>query len=180
MEGSIQSGYDERSSMFKVFQDCIFYLEEDEEIPTVNLNSDGYFINDLGSGALLRWYCTWFDDDHNHDMLDAIHCEMLPGHRKMFVSDIHQMNHMMKVGIGPPHIYRSLSLQAGGYHKIGFKKKDLYNQIHRQRREQSSNVVAALRYLHEIRSKDPMMYFEHTIDSEGRLQHLLTVIGQVT
>lgn len=319
MEGSIQSGCDERSSVFKVFQDCIFYLEEDEEIPTVNLNSDGYFIDDLGSGVLLveddgdekegdgdeywdepcfdnadfgnrppriridseddinkmdlkafspheivmydfasldvafkfysvyarrngfcarkssvvrsrktrepyqqeyvcnregerrskgkvvgqkkreprvdfrchckakfrvhvdcvtgRWYCTWFDDDHNHDMLDAIHCEMLPGHRKMSVSDIHQMNHMMKVGIGPPHIYRSLALQAGGYHKIGFKKKDLYNQIHRQRREQSSDAVAALRYLHEIRSKDPMMYFEHTIDNEGRLQHLFWCDG---
>ncbi|KAJ1404848.1 protein FAR1-RELATED SEQUENCE 5-like [Sesbania bispinosa] len=89
---------------------------------------------------------------------------MLPRHRKMSISEIYQMNHMLKVGIGPPHIYRSFALQAGCYQKIGFKKKNLYNHIHRQRSEQASNVVAALRYLREMRSRDPMMYFEHTVD----------------
>ncbi|KAJ1398922.1 MULE transposase domain [Sesbania bispinosa] len=119
-----------------------------------------------------RWYCTWFDDVHNHDMLNEVHCAMLPGHRRMSDSEINQMNEMMKVGIGPPHIYRSLAYQAGGYEKIGFKKKGLYNQIHRQRREQSCDAVSALKFLKQMGSKDEMMYFEHTVDSEGRLQHL--------
>ncbi|KAJ1396222.1 Zinc finger, PMZ-type [Sesbania bispinosa] len=101
-----------------------------------------------------RWYCTWFDDDHNHDLLDPIHCGMLPAHRKMSASEIMQMNEMMKVGISPSHIYRSFALQAGGYQKIGFRKKDLYNQIHRQMREQCSDAVEALKYLKDIGGKD--------------------------
>ncbi|KAJ1377265.1 Zinc finger, SWIM-type [Sesbania bispinosa] len=59
----------------------------------------------------------------------------------------------MKVGISPPHIYRSFALQAGGYQKIGFRK-DLYNHIHRQRREQCSDAVEALKYLEDIGGKD--------------------------
>ncbi|KAJ1417093.1 hypothetical protein SESBI_16779 [Sesbania bispinosa] len=142
----------------------IIYLEEDEEIPIQNIVTG-------------RWYCTWFDDDHNHDLLDAIHCGMLPAHRKMSESEINQMNEMMKVGIGPPHIYRSFALLAGGYQKIGFRKKDQYNQIHRQRREQGSDAAEALKYLEELKSKDGKMYIEHTIDHEGILHHLFWADG---
>ncbi|KAJ1403211.1 MULE transposase domain [Sesbania bispinosa] len=119
-----------------------------------------------------RWYCTWFDDDHNHERLGPVHCRMLPAYRRMTDSDIVQMNNMMKVGIRPPHIFNAFANQAGGYEKIGFRKKDIYNKINEQRRKLSSNAKGAIQYLGELRLMDNMMYFEHTVDEEGRLQHL--------
>ncbi|KAJ1421606.1 MULE transposase domain [Sesbania bispinosa] len=83
-----------------------------------------------------------------------------------------QMNNMIKVGIRPPNIFSSFASQSGGYEKIGFRKKDMYNKINEQRRKICSDVKGAVQFLGELRLIDTMMYFEHTVDAEGRLQHL--------
>ncbi|KAJ1381830.1 MULE transposase domain [Sesbania bispinosa] len=119
-----------------------------------------------------RWYATVFLDEHTHDLLDPKHSGLLPGHRKMSESDIKEMNGMLQAGIGPAHIYGHFSLQYGGYDKIGFRLKDIYNQIERQRRKQSSDAMAAMEYLRRLSCDDNVMFIEHTVDEEGRLQHL--------
>ncbi|KAJ1376162.1 Zinc finger, PMZ-type [Sesbania bispinosa] len=57
------------------------------------------------------------------------------------------------------------------------RKKDLYNKITEQRRKLCSDAKAAVQYLGELRLNDGMMYFEHTMDSDGRLQHLFWADG---
>ncbi|KAJ1422911.1 Zinc finger, SWIM-type [Sesbania bispinosa] len=111
-------------------------------------------------------------DEHTHDLLDPKHSGLLPGHRKMSESDIIEMNGMLQAGIGPAHIYGHFALQYGGYDKIGFQLKDIYNQIERQRRKQSSDAMAAMEYLRRLSCDDNVMFIEHTVDEEGRLQHL--------
>ncbi|KAJ1443658.1 MULE transposase domain [Sesbania bispinosa] len=118
------------------------------------------------------WFCVCFVDEHNHDRLGAVHCSMLPAYRKMGDSDVVQMNNMIKVGIRPPNIFSSFASQSGGYEKIGFSKKDMYNKINEQRRKVCSDAKGAVQFLGELRLIDTMMYFEHTVDAEGRLQHL--------
>lgn len=81
-----------------------------------------------------RWYVTCFDDDHNHKPVDEMYRGMLAAHRKMTDGDILQMNNFRKVGIGAPEIYNSFASQSGGYGRVGFRKKDIYNQIGKQRR----------------------------------------------
>ncbi|KAJ1381923.1 FAR1 DNA-binding domain [Sesbania bispinosa] len=83
---------------------------------------------DINSG---RWYVTIFDHLHNHEMLGERLCVMLPAHRKMSPTDIMEMNSLRNVGISTPDIYHAFASQSGRYHKIGFRKKDLYNQIGR-------------------------------------------------
>ncbi|KAJ1386339.1 FAR1 DNA-binding domain [Sesbania bispinosa] len=94
-----------------------------------------------------RWFCICFEDEHNHDRLGAVHCSMLPVYRRMSDSDVVQMNNMMKVGIRPPNIFNTFASQSGGYEKIGFRKKDMYNKISEQRRSLSSDAKGALEYL---------------------------------
>ncbi|KAJ1405884.1 MULE transposase domain [Sesbania bispinosa] len=77
-----------------------------------------------------------------------------------------------RVGIRPPNIFSTFASQSGGYEKIRFRKKDMYNKINEQRRKVCSDAKGVVQYLGEIRLNDNMMYFEHTVDPEGRLQHL--------
>ncbi|KAJ1393167.1 hypothetical protein SESBI_35216 [Sesbania bispinosa] len=61
-----------------------------------------------------------------------------------------QMNNMLKVGICPPQLFGSFANFSGGYEKIGFRKKDIYNQIIKQRRLQNSDAEAAVKYFHNL------------------------------
>lgn len=88
---------------------------------------------DICSG---RWYISVFLDGHNHELLDDVYCAMLSANRKMFAADVVQIENSTKVGIRPPQIYRAFANNAGGNDKIGFQKKDIYNQIARPRRKQ--------------------------------------------
>ncbi|KAJ1413321.1 putative serine/threonine-protein kinase [Sesbania bispinosa] len=119
-----------------------------------------------------RWYASCFEYEHSHELLDPIYCAMLASHRVMSDSDISQMNSMLNVGIGASHIFGVFTSQSGEYGKVGFKKKDIHNQILRQRKLQSSDVAKAIRFLCEFMKEDSMMYCEPTVDSEGRLEHL--------
>lgn len=55
--------------------------------------------------------------------------------------------------------------------------QDLYNAQTRQKLTNSSNAKAALDFLDEMRSKDEMMFWRHTIDGDGRLEHLFWCNG---
>lgn len=40
------------------------------------------------------WHITYFDDKHNHVLLEDVHCRMLPSHRTLIDFDILQLNNM--------------------------------------------------------------------------------------
>lgn len=50
------------------------------------------------------------------------------------------MNNMRKVGISTPLIYGSFASQLGGYEKIGFRMKDMYNVLTKQKLVQGMYV----------------------------------------
>ncbi|KAJ1433935.1 Zinc finger, SWIM-type [Sesbania bispinosa] len=68
--------------------------------------------------------------------------------------------------------------KEGGYEKIGFRKKDIYNQIIKQRRLQNSDAESSVKYLHNLGVNDPLMFTHHTIDPDNRLEHLFWCEGQ--
>jgi hypothetical protein len=102
---------------------------------------------------------------------------MLLAHRKMTDADIIQMNRMRNVGISTPHIYQTFASQAGGYHNVGFRKRDIYNQISRQHKQESNDAKAAIAYLRELKKNEPLMFWSYNIDNEGRLQNLFWADG---
>lgn len=65
-------------------------------------------------------------------MLEGTLCGMLPAYRKMSEADIAEIERSQKAGIRPYQMYESLANASGGFHKVGFVKKDLYNQVARQ------------------------------------------------
>jgi hypothetical protein len=76
-----------------------------------------------------RWYVTVFEIDHNHDMLGGTLCGLLPAYKKMSEGDIEEIERSRKAGIRPYQMYGTMANASGGFHKVGFVKKDLYNQL---------------------------------------------------
>ncbi|XP_045821772.1 protein FAR1-RELATED SEQUENCE 5-like [Trifolium pratense] len=99
-----------------------------------------------------RWYVTLFTDEHNHEMVKDIYCQMLPGHRKITEADALVIHNHAKVGIRPSTTYGAFAHASGGYNKVQFMKKDLYNQVGKQKRQQVSDASAAVKYLKELKS----------------------------
>ncbi|KAG5098395.1 hypothetical protein JHK82_048249 [Glycine max] len=123
-------------------------------------SSDNFcsFVNGDGDNDVIEVYPN--DDD---DQLDS---------RKMSAFDIMQVENYRKVGIRPPHMYVAFANQCGGYDKVEFIRKDIYNEEGRMRKQHTSDASGALKYLHDLRKKDPMMYVSYTADEGSRLQQL--------
>lgn len=124
-----------------------------------------------------RWYIKYLYDVHNHTMVPEKYVGMLPAHRKMSDYDVLQMNDMRKVGIKTPHIYGYIAGQVGGYENVRFRKQDMYNEQERQKQFHCSDAQAALSFLESTRLTDEMLFWRHTVDGEGRLEHLFWCDG---
>ncbi|KAF1860259.1 hypothetical protein Lal_00037597 [Lupinus albus] len=123
------------------------------------------------------WYVSFFVDDHNHELVGEHYGGMIASNRSMTETDIALMNTMREVGIGTGKNFGSFAGQSGGYRYIGFSKKDMYNQIQRQRIIGNGDAESALQYLKEQSKSDSAMYWRHSVDEEGKLQQLFWADG---
>ncbi|XP_015961748.1 protein FAR1-RELATED SEQUENCE 5-like [Arachis duranensis] len=115
--------------------------------------------------------------------------DYLPAHRKISDVDIAHMESMRQVGISIPKIYESIAAQVGGFNLVPFTKRDMYNEIRRQRAMQNGDVNAALRVLEGAARTDKKSYWryevgegQHMCDlfwSDGRSQQDYQVFGDV-
>jgi zinc finger SWIM domain-containing protein 3 len=60
-------------------------------------------------------------------MVEALSA-LLPAHRQMSQYDKFQMKSMKKVGIKTKQIYGFFASQAGGFDKVGYGLRDMYNE----------------------------------------------------
>ncbi|KAJ1421051.1 Zinc finger, SWIM-type [Sesbania bispinosa] len=120
------------------------------------------FVADTG-----RWHVKAVSDEHIHEMLAQRYTRIFPAHRKMDDFEVMQMNSMKDVGIGVTQIYGLAANQSGGFERLGFRKRDMYNEVEKQRRMQVSDVRVAFAYLKELGSSDSDMFWRRTIDEEG-------------
>ncbi|KAF1868274.1 hypothetical protein Lal_00018795 [Lupinus albus] len=123
------------------------------------------------------WYVSYFVDEHNHELVGEHYGAMIASNRRMTETDVAQMNTMREVGIGTGKIFGSFAGQSGGYQYIGFSKKDMYNQIQKQRIIGNGDAESALQYLKDQSKSDCAMYWRHTVDEEGKLQQLFWADG---
>ncbi|RYR78630.1 hypothetical protein Ahy_A01g003470 isoform A [Arachis hypogaea] len=93
-----------------------------------------------------KWYVSSFVDNHNHDLLPAKFVEYLPSHRKISDVDIAHMDSMRQVGISIPKIYESIAAQVGGYNRVSFTKRDMYNKVRWHRALQHGDVNVVLKW----------------------------------
>ncbi|KAL4299532.1 hypothetical protein AHAS_Ahas17G0110300 [Arachis hypogaea] len=121
------------------------------------------------NGQMGKWYVSRFVNDHNHVLLSPKLVEYLPPHRKMSDVDVAHMDSLRQVGISIPKIYESLAAQAGGFDHIPFTKRDMYNEVRRQRGMRNGDVNATIRYcmLAEIEIKEFEKHWEAMLDECG-------------
>jgi hypothetical protein len=108
-----------------------------------------------------RWYVTVFEFEHNHELLNGTMCAFLPAYRKMSQGDIDEIERNRTAGIRPYQVYGSMANTSGGFHKVGFVKKDLYNQVGKQRKQLYSDSCGAVKYLRDLGTKDPLKVIEN-------------------
>ncbi|CAJ2636437.1 unnamed protein product [Trifolium pratense] len=96
----------------------------------------------------------------------------------MTETDIQDIESHGNVGIRPYQMYGAMANSAGGFHKVGFVKKDLYNQVRRQRKEISSDASAAVKYLRDLGKTDQLMFVSHSVDKDNRLERLFWCDGE--
>jgi hypothetical protein len=126
----------------------------------------------------MRWYIRYINDEHNHEFVNDDFVGFLPGHRGMDDDDILQMNCLRKSGIRTSQIFGSFASRNGGYQNITFSVQDMYNEVDKERRSKGTDSRSALAYLRSLKSRDPTMYWKHTVDKEGRLEHLFWCDGK--
>jgi hypothetical protein len=124
-----------------------------------------------------RWYIKLLHDAHNHKLLDEKFVGMLPAHRKMTDHDVWRMSNMRQVGMKTTHIFGLFASEAGGFEKVGFRRRDMYNEQERHRLTTSTDAKAACQYLEGMRRSDETIYWKHKVDSCGRLTHLFWCDG---
>ncbi|CAJ2658779.1 unnamed protein product [Trifolium pratense] len=112
-----------------------------------------------------RWYVTVFEFEHNHELLNGTMCGFLPAYRKMAQGDIDEIERNRTAGIRPYQVYGSMANASGGFHKVGFVKKDLYNQVGKQRKEVYSDTCRAVR---EIEADFQSNYGEPVLQTSMR------------
>ncbi|KAF1870006.1 hypothetical protein Lal_00017585 [Lupinus albus] len=86
--------------------------------------------------------------------------------------NVTQSNTMREVSNGTSKKFGSFAGQCGDYQYNEFSKKEMHNQIQKQRRIRNGNVESALQYLKEQSKSYCAMYLRHTVDEEGKLQQL--------
>ncbi|XP_016192657.1 protein FAR1-RELATED SEQUENCE 5-like [Arachis ipaensis] len=123
-----------------------------------------------------RWIISYFQDVHNHELLDDRLTFMLPCHRKMDAAAVEQMNMMLRVRIKTPHIYLSFVQTAGGFQNLPFLKRDMYNQIGKQRRLIDEDATACRKFLESMAQANPGMFVHYLADKDDRLS---TYFGRI-
>ncbi|KAK7282155.1 hypothetical protein RIF29_10738 [Crotalaria pallida] len=70
------------------------------------------------------------------------------------------------VGISTPHAYELRAQLVGGYDKVGYRKRDMYNKIHILRKCKDENTSNAIMWFHCL---ETLISTEYKMDGSDRL-----------
>ncbi|XP_057734064.1 protein FAR1-RELATED SEQUENCE 5-like [Arachis stenosperma] len=87
------------------------------------------------------------------------------------------MNNLRKLEISTSQVYALLASQSGGFDKLNYGPRDIYNQIDKVRREIPEDVGRALNFLEEMAAKDKSLYYQELQATDGRLLNLFWCDG---
>jgi zinc finger SWIM domain-containing protein 3 len=112
---------------------------------------------------------------HNHRLLERDLACFLRSHRRIRDEQKVDIVEMQISGIRKQKIIDVMEKHYGGYDKVGFTKRDLYNFYHRNK----VDIVAAgdahtvINYLTECRHRNHDFFFDYRTDEKGHLKGLL-------
>ncbi|XP_057779700.1 protein FAR1-RELATED SEQUENCE 5-like [Salvia miltiorrhiza] len=123
-----------------------------------------------------RWKVTIFYNEHNHKLLDPSESYLLRSARNMSQSKKTLLLALTSNGIGVSRAYGFMENEAGGRAHIGFLRKDVYNELDRDRRKMykvaNSDVNKLIEYFTDKGLGDPSFYWKVKVGDDGRLNNL--------
>ncbi|KAL4363690.1 hypothetical protein GQ457_04G017920 [Hibiscus cannabinus] len=131
------------------------------------------------------WKVEKFHAGHNHEMVKPTHVSYIRyvNHNKSFrkISELDEIKikSMHNSGIAPNRIMRHFVNEAGSVENVGFISKDLYNFLHKIKREEvkDGDAETVMAYLYGKQESDPYFFVRHTRDELGNLEKLFWCDG---
>jgi zinc finger SWIM domain-containing protein 3 len=118
-----------------------------------------------------QWYVKEFINKHNHPMIPPDLSCFLRSHRKINDEQKAEIVHMQVSEIRKHQIIDSMLKQHGGYDKVRFTIRDLYNFCHRNKLQMLSagDAQTIMNYLIPQKHRDLDFYFDHKSDGGGHM-----------
>ncbi|KAI5652847.1 hypothetical protein M9H77_30034 [Catharanthus roseus] len=127
-----------------------------------------------------KFVVTEFVREQNYLLSSHEHVPFLRSHKKVSKGDLVQARTLQGVSVGTSQIMKVFVLQEGCYDTGRSIKKDLYNRIDAERREDivDGDTESGTSFLSAKQDVDPMFCFTYDLDEERKLRHLFWCDGQ--
>ncbi|XP_027172026.1 protein FAR1-RELATED SEQUENCE 5-like [Coffea eugenioides] len=127
-----------------------------------------------------KFIVTEFLREHNHTLATPSTAIFLRAHRNVSDADYAHAYALRRVGTRTSQIMKLFALEAGGYDKVNFQNKDLYNKIERERKNEiiHGDAEGAIAYLQGKKDLDNDFCYKYHTDSENRLMRLFWADSQ--
>ncbi|XP_062075924.1 protein FAR-RED IMPAIRED RESPONSE 1-like [Humulus lupulus] len=127
-----------------------------------------------------KWVCKEFIADHSHWLTFKLHKQFLQSNRVVSDGYTNQVKSLKETGVRTCHIMSYMANQVGGYHKITFTMKDMYNRMPAVSTVDfaASDVGRALGNLEHKMDMDPDFFGIFSYDNSNRLLNLFWADGK--
>ncbi|XP_062093508.1 protein FAR1-RELATED SEQUENCE 5-like [Humulus lupulus] len=127
-----------------------------------------------------HWICKEFIPIHSHNIVADNHKQFLRSNRVMTQGTLTTAQIMKESGIRTCHIMSYMAKKMGGYEKIPFTPKDLYNRISHASKVEfiGSNAGRAIGYLEHKADEDPGFFGQFSYNEDNRLLNLFWEDGR--
>lgn len=127
-----------------------------------------------------EWVVKDFVPQHNHTLAKGDQTAFIRSHRGL--NDAQKAD-AIEYGIGGLRTHEIMEVvekQHGGFGKVGYVSRDLYNFFARYKKEriEGRDAEFVLNYMAARKERDPEFFYKHSTDNEGRLQNLFWADAQ--
>jgi len=121
-----------------------------------------------------KWFVKDFIDEHSHQLAPPDLACLLRSHRRIRDEQKADIAEMEISGIRKHQIMDILETRYGGYDKVGFIARDIYNFCYRynQGTIDAGDAKTMISHLGERQQRDPQFFFKYLVDVEGHLKGL--------
>ena len=120
------------------------------------------------------WVVNSFVMEHSHELMNADHVQFLTSHRKVDAASKAEINALRSAGVDTRHIIDLMAMQSGGFDRMGFIARDVYNHIQAEKSLEPPNgdIQGVMTYFYAKRENDPGFYFNNSVDGDTHMGNL--------
>ncbi|RYR20354.1 hypothetical protein Ahy_B03g065462 [Arachis hypogaea] len=146
--------------------------------PETRTNCKAKFSVHLDKSASV-WRVRKINNNNNHELTPQVMVHLIPKYRSLTKGAKAQIDRFCECGISTAKTMRYMAGLVGRYSLVGFLKKDAYNYIDKQRREQivDEDAESAIAYLEGKAEADPMLMARYNLTEDRMLANMFWADG---